>query len=115
MSDAQGTPGEPAPKHNIWDIATHEPEFVLSFMSTSTLPSTSAAPMRPESVAFTPPTILTSSVRPSAGWPWNLATAACASFSCLYVRRTTGSGAPVWREAVVIGPHLLKMAYRKVG
>lgn len=64
-------------------VATYEPEFVSSDMSTSTLPSTSAAPMRPLRVALTPPTTLTSRVRPSAGWPWNLATAACASFSFL--------------------------------
>ncbi|RDX48733.1 hypothetical protein OH76DRAFT_1557000, partial [Lentinus brumalis] len=52
------------PPHKEKKNATHEPTpSPPSPINTSTLPSTSAAPILPDSVAFTPPTIRTASVR----------------------------------------------------
>ncbi len=90
--------------------STYEPVDAAPSINTSTL-SLTATPNLPGNETFTPPTTFTDNIRPSAGWPSNFLTAACASFSDLKVRRTV-TGLFFVTAWPVIWPQRLKMAWR---
>ena len=90
--------------------STYEPpDEAESPINTSTL-SFTATLRRPANDAFAPPTIFTTNIRPSAGWPLNFVTAACASLSFLKTSRTITEFLPPRSLRSVMGPHRLKIA-----